>query len=146
MRLAETTKIEGFRELDAALAKLGKHTTEKALLRRIAKKALTPMLERAKALAPDDDGQLKDSIVMGSRLTRAARAQDGKTPRAGIRTFVGTASRYGFLQEYGRADAPAQPFMRPAWDTQGPKALEIVKRDLGDEIEKTAARLAKRRT
>ncbi len=39
----------------------------------------------------------------------------------------------------------AQPYMRTAWDSQKDAALGIIKNELGNEITKTAARLAKRK-
>jgi len=63
-------KVEGLRELDAALgalaAEYGK-TAGKAVLRRVADKALQPMAETARQLAPDDPAtvgkDLKASIT-----------------------------------------------------------------------------------
>ena len=143
--MAQKVKLEGFRELDKALAALGKKSTEASVLRRVAKRALEPVLEAAKTYVPVDEGKLRDSIVMGSALNKSARKQDRKEPRKGVRVFVGTASRNATPREFGSVRSPAQPFMRPAWDYNQEKALQIVKRDLGTQIEKTAARVAKKR-
>lgn len=37
-----------------------------------------------------------------------------------------------------------QPFMRPAWDEKKDEVLELIRTELGDEITKAAARLAKK--
>ena len=143
--MAKPVKLEGFRELDAALAQLPKNI-ERSLLLRVAKKAMAPVRDRAKANAPRDQGDLADSIVMqASRLTRAAKSQDRKRPKKGVRLYVGTADKAGFLQEFGTVNQPAQPFFRPAWDGEKETLIVKVGRDLGPEIEKTAKRLAKRR-
>jgi hypothetical protein len=44
--------------------------------------------------------------------------------------------------EFGNRHQAATPFVRPAWDEKQGEALEIVQRDLGEEIEKTAQRRA----
>lgn len=142
--MAAKVKLTGFKELDRALAQLGK-STERSLLRRIAVKALEPVRDRAKELAPVDDGTLRDSIVIGSRLTRGAKKADRAAPREGVRVFLGTANRNAVPREFGSVRSPAQPYFRPAWDNGKGEALEYVKDNLGAEIEKTAARIAKRK-
>lgn len=139
-------RLEGFAELDKALAEIGKKSTERALLRRVAKKALRPVLEQAKANAPVDEGRLRDSIVMGSRLTSSAKKIDRRSPRQGLRLFVGTAIRNAVPREFGTWRTRATPFMRPAWEKLKGRVLQIVISEMGPEIERTAERAAKRAT
>lgn len=143
--MADRVKVQGLRELDKALEGL-KISTAKGALRRVAKKALEPMLETAKHHVPVDEGHLRDSIVIASSgLTRRARAQDRGRVKQGIRLYLGTASRNAVPREFGSARSAAQPYMRPAWDQHKDEAVQIVARELGPEIEKTARRAAKRR-
>ena len=138
-------KLDGFAELDKALGKLS-NSLERGVLRRVARKALEPMLDQAQQLAPVDDGDLRDSIVMASSsLTKRAKQQERKEPTRGVKVFVGTASRNGVPREFGTVRSAAQPFMRPAWDSTKGKALQTVKDELAGEIERTAARAAKRK-
>ncbi len=87
------------------------------MLRRVARKALEPMLEAAKAAAPVDEGYLRDSIMIasGPLTQRARRAERGLQSR-GVKMFLGTAARTGVTTEFGTYKQAAQPFMRPAWD------------------------------
>lgn len=142
--MSDGIKVSGFAELDRALADLGKNT-ERTLLRRVATKALEPIRDRAKALAPVDDGHLRDSLVIGASLTSNAKRADRREPREGVRMFMGTANRNAVPREYGSIRSGATPFVRPAWDEGAPAALKYVQDELGGEIEKTAARAAKRK-
>lgn len=137
-------QVTGFKELDAALAELPK-ATERSVLRRVAKKALEPMLERAKELVPVDEGNLRDSLVIGTRLTSRARRADKQEPREGVRLFMGTANRNGVPREFGSVRSPAQPYMRPAWDGEKIAAFKTILTDLGDEVEKAAKRAARKK-
>lgn len=140
--MADLVRLEGFRELSDALGEL-KKGTERSVLRRVSTKALEPFVERAKELAPVDDGDLRASIVIGNKLTDRAKRADKKHPRAGVRVFAGTANRNGVPREFGGKD-PAQPFMRPAWESTKDAMLETVKADLRTEIDKAAARAARK--
>lgn len=140
----ETIKITGLRELSDALGELGK-STERSLLRRLAFRALEPVRDRAKQLVPVKKGKLRESIVIGTNLTKRAKAADKKEPRRGVRVFVGTAKRNAVAVEFGTFRIGAQAYMRPAWDSQQNRVLDFVTSELRGEIEKTAARAAKRK-
>lgn len=137
-------QISGFKEMHDALGEL-KKSTERALLKRVATKALQPFVERARMLAPVDTGYLRDSILVGTKLTRDAKRRAKKDPAQGVRVFAGTAARNGVPREFGTAKIPAHPFMRPAWAATKDIVLNNVERELRAGIEKTAARAAKRR-
>jgi len=146
-------KVEGLRELDAALgalaAEYGK-TAGKAVLRRVADKALQPMAETARQLAPDDPAtvgkDLKASITVGGKLNkRQARLARKDQNKATVTRYMGTADPAGVQNEFGNVHQAPQPFMRPAFDQHALGAIKIVASELGPEIEKTAARIAKRR-
>lgn len=139
-----TVQLTGFKELHDALGQF-KKSTERALLKRVATKALQPFAERARSLAPVDTGYLRDSIVVGTNLTRNAKRAAKKDPVEGVQVFAGTADRNAAPREFGTHDRPAHPFMRPAWEATKDGILDSVAADLRTEIEKTAARAAKRR-
>lgn len=139
-----TFKISGFAELEKALSDLPK-ATERSVLRRVGKKALEPILDRAKQLVPVDQGRLRDSLVIGSVLTGRAKRADKQEPREGVRIFMGTANRNGVPREFGTVRSAAQPFMRPAWDSEKANAFKVVLTDLGDEVEKAAKRAARKK-
>lgn len=148
-----TVRIDGLRELDAALgalaAEYGK-ASGKAALRRVADKALQPMAETARALSPDDPttqgNDLKASITVGGKLTKRQAALARKDQnKALITRYVGTADPSGLYQEFGTVTNAPQAFLRPAYEQHKAGAVKIVATELGPEIEKTAKRLAKRR-
>jgi len=135
--------LSGWRELGDALGEL-KKSTERAVLRRTAVKALTPFVERAKQLVPVHEGHLRDSIVIGTTLNSSAKAVERAEPKGGVRVFAGTANRNGVPREFGSERSPAHPFMRPAWDQTSAGMLDQIRTDLSTDIEATAARAARK--
>lgn len=145
-------RIDGLRELDASLGALGAEfgkPAAKAVLRRIGIKALEPMAELARSLAPDDPdtaNDLKASIVVGKPLNKRQRALAKKDQnKALVTVYMGTNDPAGVQQEFGNVNHGPQSFMRPAFDAEAKPTIERIKPLLGAEIEKTAARLTKRR-
>ena len=145
-----TIKITGTMELDAALAQFTK-ATAKGVLRRTGIKALGPMAETARRLAPDDpatgSNDLKASITVGAASKLNAR-QKGLERRAEGKAFVtvymGTADVSGIQQEFGNINHGPQSFMRPAFSQHAESTIREIGAILGSEIDATAARAAKR--
>lgn len=143
-----TIRVDGLKELDAALGQLPK-ATAKGVLRRVGRKALEPMAETARQLAPDDpdtsQDDLKASITVGTQLNarqkKLAKRDQGK---ALVTVYMGTADVAGVPQEFGTVNHPPQPFMRPAYERHKMQAIETVRDELGGEIERTVQRAAKR--
>lgn len=76
--------LEGFGELEAALAEVAKQATRVAITRRALQKAAVPMRDRAKQYAPIDGGNLESSIVLSTRATgEVGRAAYAATMRSG---------------------------------------------------------------
>lgn len=172
--MKSTVRVEGLKELDAALAEIGK-AAAKAVLKRVLKRAGQPIADRASQLAPDDPAtpspDLHTSIGVSAKLKNptgakefaavlksggsraeavtalrdARRASSGEDSFAMMHVGPDYKQRHGTLQEFGTAHHPPHPFMRPAFDEKKGEALEIIKRDLGAEIMKTAKRQAARR-
>lgn len=144
---ALSVSLEGFAELDKALAELPK-ATAKNVLRRVANGALQPMADMAAARAPHHTGRLAYSITVGEQRTRRANWQR-RAVRNGITMAMGPAGGLGALNyasfdEFGTVDTPAFGFMRAAWDSGAERALEYVKLNLAVEIEKSALRYARK--
>lgn len=148
-----TMQISGLRELDAALGALAEEYGKpagKAVLRRVADKALQPMAETARSMAPDDPvtggNDLKASIAVGGKLTKRQASMARKDQnKSTVTRYMGTADPAGVPQEFGTVNHGPQPFMRPAFEQEARPTIDRVGKELGPEIEKTAARLAKRR-
>lgn len=156
---ATTFKVEGLRDLDEALAELPK-ATAKNVLKRTLIKALGPMEAQAEALAPKLTGELKAGFEIGTKLSKRQMAQhrrdvgltpvmtiDGfrSNPSSAVYVFMGPhGSAKSIVQEFGSVNQGPQPYMRPAWDSNKISALESIKDDLAEEIEKARARLARK--
>jgi HK97 gp10 family phage protein len=137
-------KIEGLKQLQDALRQLP-DSTAKSVLRRVGKKRLKPVADKARSYAPKDQGELRDSIAVGTKLSKRQRRRHRKADRNDIEIFVGAGPHpQAHLQEFGTKDAPPQPFMRPAWDSEKRGVLTGIKADLWSEIKKAADRLARK--
>lgn len=147
MMARTVVKVSGLRELDRALGELPK-ATGKNVLRRTLRKAAEPIVADAAAKAPVLTGALKISIGIGSKLTKRQSLQHRKMfrdDRAAVEIFAGAGGLVQATQtEFGNEHQAADPYMRPAWDGNKDRALEIVKTELGTEIIKAARRLAKK--
>lgn len=169
MATRTTFKIEGLSELNQALGEFSKATSGNVLKRAVST-AGAMIAEEAIAIAPKDSGDLKREIKVGkakiitpgkaafaqamreggtraeaAAAARAANRAAGGTGRSAV-TQVGPTKRagQGILQEFGTAHHKAQPFMRPTWDRHGPRAIDVMKEALVEEIDKAKQRAAKR--
>lgn len=168
----DVVTIDGLSDLDKALGELPK-STARGVLHRVLRKAAAPMAAEAQRLAPDDPASgapdLHTSIDVSTKLKNptgkseyAAVMRSGGTKaeagaamraarRASNKSFAeiyvgpGKGGAHGVLQEFGTVHHGAQPFMRPAWDGNRDRALDIIADELGGEIMKAAKRLAKKR-
>lgn len=149
MRLS--SKTEGFAGLEEALVELeqltGRTNTGKNAVRRGMRKAMKRVEDRAKSLVPVDDGALRDSIT--TKNAKAQRGAGGKYLRQeGVTIVTGPTGRqeggYGAFQEFGTVNMPANPFMRPAADSQGQGVIDEVADILREEVMKSAARARKK--
>jgi HK97 gp10 family phage protein len=140
-----TAAVSGLRELDRALGELPKATARNTLIRTL-KKAGQPMADHASGLAHVLTGTLRNSAAVSTKLTKR---QAGLHKKDRSKAFAEVFAGFGGLtqaitEEFGTAEIAANPMMRPAWDAGQDGALEIIKNDLGEEIMKSAKRLAKK--
>ncbi|SMO64035.1 HK97-gp10 family putative phage morphogenesis protein [Paracoccus laeviglucosivorans] len=158
--------VQGLAELEKSLDNLSK-SVGRSVLRQSLRKAAEPMKEKAKSLAPVDDGDLRDSIIIGGLLNKSqkrARRRLTAEERSAIELYVGPSyklgqgGRHGHLVEFGTAPhiqggvfkgskhpgtAP-QPFMRPAYDAEARPTVARLGPILMQFIERAAKRQAKR--
>lgn len=137
-----TVKMEGLRELDAAL---GQFTESKR--RAIGRVALDNAGEitakAARALVPVDTGGLRESIDVSGTLSKRQKAEHQKF--AEQERFIGPDSRpQGHLREFGGDGNAPQPFMRPAWDETKDAVLKRIGDELWVGIDKAAQAAARR--
>lgn len=162
-----TVRMEGLRELERELARLGNPTTRRASARRAGVAALVPMADKARTLAPRRRNDLADSISVGTKLSgpNAGRAafgrvlQQGGTRQAAVAAMRDvqreTASQVfvymgpgrhpqAITQEFGTYFHDPQPFMRPAWDQESRATLTRIAVELWADIQKAVARAERR--
>lgn len=141
-------RLEGAEELDAALKGL-EGATAKRLSREAVVHALEPVEKAAIAAAPVRKGDLRNSIGIGTQLTRRQRRL--REPIAPIEGYVGpgvkggkagrtSGVRHGHLQEFGTAKTAPQPFLRPAWVRNMKTVFDRLGKRLWSNIERNAKR------
>lgn len=94
-----------------------------------------------RSLAPEDEGDLKESItVTGPGEQTPAYSQPGGSQAAkeneAIVTVGNSDVRYPHLVEYGTAHAPAQPFFWPAYRSLRKRSESRIKREMTKAIKK----------
>lgn len=147
--MTATIRLEGFRELDAELAKLERPTARKASARRALKKAAQPMAAAAEAMAPRGDTlTLAPSISVGTKLSKrqaSAHRKMFRDDRAAVEMFVGAGPLpSAHTQEFGTINHAPQAFMRPAFDQEVMPTLDRLKAELWADITKSIARANRR--
>lgn len=134
--------IEGLADLQHALEELPKATGTN-VLKRVLLAAAEPIAHMAESLAPVKTGRLKRSFTAGTRLTSRQKSQHVKESKVEI--FAGAGALVeAITSEFGTVKQAPRPFMRPAWDSNKNRALNDIKNDLADEIEKARQRLARK--
>lgn len=169
MAKAVSVRVDGLKELDAALGELSKGAARGAL-RRALIKAAEPMRAAAERNAPVDTGALKRSIIVTSKIdNRAGKAEYAAVMKGGgskaqavgalrdarrakgigesfAEAFMGPAksgkraSIKAVVQEFGSRKQGAQPYMRPAFDTEAQNVIDGIRGELSTEIDKTVRR------
>ena len=160
MANSTTFDFKGGKELEKALRELGDPKKAKSAARFALRKGADQIIPTAKALVPRREGHLRGSIKQ-----KAGKSRDQDTVRqiigidrnvqppeeiaradgSGTYRDPGVAGT-GPMNEFGTPDMPANPFMRPAFDSRGGRAAVTIRTELGKTIErraKAAARKAK---
>lgn len=146
-----TIKLEGFREMDAALNEFTK-ATARNILKRTALAAIQPMADDMKRRAPTQRGgdeQLKKSITASDKLGKRQSRQTQKMTT--VEVYAGPAGSDGkgappqaHMQEFGTEHHGPQPFARPAWDAGKDALLDRTRDGLAEAIEKARQRAARK--
>lgn len=137
-----SVRVEGLKELDEALREFSK-ATERNIIRRALFRAGQPIMDSAASRAPRLRGKLQASIGQGTKLTR--RQKGSHRAESGIEVFVGAGALVqAITQEFGTINHSPQPFMRPAWDENKNRSMNIFKEAMTEEIDKAAKRAARK--
>ena len=138
-----TVKVEGLRELEAALLEMTT-ATAKNVGRRALRKAAQPVADRMNAMAPEGgdspDGPLNQSYTVSTKFNKSQARQERRAGRDDVFMYVGTNDVAGIQQEFGNERHLPQPHARPAWNAETLPTLERIKGSLTDEIAKAAER------
>lgn len=140
-------KFEGGKAIEAAFRELGASASKRLGVRAL-KKVSKPIRDKAKRLAPKDEMDLEKSIEIGTRTVRSVSRPDKDEARVYVGIDESQDRRlhiYASVIEFGNSSHPAQPYFRPAWNTEGYAAIERIKPIIWDDIERTAARQAKKK-
>ena len=152
-----TIHVSGFAELGRALDELEKASTVRSLIQRVLKKAGQPVADHASSLAPvgpqrtgkgaHKAGRLKLSATVGTQLNKTQKALEKHSDSTSFtQVYIGFGPYVeAITEEFGTArGVKPHPMLRPAWDAGQIGVFESIKNDMNDEIQKTAARVAKR--
>lgn len=132
-----SNQLRRFNQRMRAIPKAARDAVQPALL-----KSADEMANAMRALAPEDSGDLKESIAVtpGGQSTPPYSQPGGSEVVAenAVKITVGdTDVRYPHLVEYGTAHAPAQPFFWPAFRTLNKRATNRIKRAIGKAVRET---------
>jgi HK97 gp10 family phage protein len=136
--------VEGLSELEKTLGELPKATAANTG-RRVLKKAGQPIIDEYKANAPRLTGHMADEAGVSTKLTRSQRRKIRKDSKDDVVMYIGAGGDPAAIQtEFGNEHQLAQPTLTPAWEAGKGKVLDDIKSGLWTEIEKSAARYARK--
>lgn len=139
--MSVTVKIEGLSELKSAFERLPR-ATGKSVMRKVLMARARPIAASARSLVPVESGELRDSIVASTKLSKS-QAREAKETASYVEVYVGAGPLpHAHLVEFGSVNNQPQPYMRPAWDGAKGALLDNFKEDLWSEIEKAVGKLA----
>lgn len=136
-------KIEGLSELRKALLELPQEL-RKGPLRSAVSAGAKVVQDRARANAPVDSGTLRRAIYRTRSKSQSSAVQE--TAIVGIRFGKKYQKRkqdawYWRFIEFGTSKLPANPFMRPAFDTTKTGQIQAIATRLAKGIARAAAKV-----
>ena len=158
-------ELKGVRDMRASLRALGKDRLIRHTIKRALKKAAEPAEKTAQRLAPrgKETGKphMADKVRVSTTLSKRQRRQQGFGAHRGnplnvAVVYIGAGPRGpAVLAEFGTGPRkhksgkstgmmPATPFMRTAWEQHKHQILRDFTKELWNQIERSAKRLARR--
>ena len=130
-------KVEGFKELEQVLIEMGEdlcygRTASRVLVPAV-KAAMQPVLQTARQIAPYDESNntskhLRDTLKLTVRVPTPRDQKSMYIEKNDI--VMGLVSvrtdKRGVSQEFGNAAVTAQPYLRPALQSQADKVVSIL--------------------
>ena len=158
-----TISFKGGREIEAAFRALGNAPAARRSGQRAVVKALEPIKETARRMAPDDPSTgagkfLKEAIKTGPRKSRdkdrvwaAVGIDKSVDPPKDVARKNGKGSYrdpgvagVAVMQEFGTEKMAANPYLGPAWEQGRGELPEFLGRAVWADIEATAKRIARK--
>jgi len=154
--------VKGLRELQDALQQLGPRVARKHLRRSVIAagrlvrddaKGRAPQYHGSVAKGHPPPGTLKRAIAAarsnsnsgpGKEVVNIYVRQFGGTGSKGVKAYSKLDAYYWRWVEFGTSKMAAQPFLRPAFDTNKERCVDTIKQVLTDGIEQEASDLGKR--
>lgn len=135
-----TIKVDGLQDLERKLLSYGDRLAKNGLRASVAAGARV-VLKEARANVPVDTGTLKRSLYM--KQIREESTNTVQTYFVGARFGKAEQKKnrdafYFPFVEFGTEKMPAQPFMRPAFESTKEAAIEAIKNKLAERVEKLA--------
>jgi HK97 gp10 family phage protein len=136
-------KLEGFKELDAALSKLPANVAKRVLQRSVTG-AMRLAIKDVKAAAPVGEVQSENSQKYG-RLSKNINVGRAKNrDKSAKSAYISTGkSFWGYFLEKGTKYIPAKPWFVPAFERASNAVLSELKKRLGEGIDKELKGLKK---
>jgi len=129
-------RLLGDKQLQRKLTNL-ELAVQKKIVRKALRAGAKPMLATAKAKVNVDTGALKANIKIKA-LKRSRRGSFGVQVTTPPREKLGIAADdpgyYPAILEYGSATNRAQPFLRPAFDDNRSRSLDVVKETIASGV------------
>lgn len=138
----ETVRVEGLADLEEALSEL-KKATAKNVLKRVLTRAGTATAQDAANEARKLSGKLQRSFGVSDKLSRRQKSQNVKESTVEVYAGPGALTQ-AITEEFGTSSQAPHPTLRPSWDRNRRAALDGIKDDLAEEIEKVRARAARK--
>jgi HK97 gp10 family phage protein len=155
-----TIKLEGIGDVDKALKALEEEFGDKLARSKVlipaVREALKPVLLQARANAPKDSGDLTKSLIVEARrpnnrdrrskyvtrtdtvIAAVTTASGKKLAKMGIKSDA-----RAIAQEFGTANHPAQPYLRPALEANAQETVSRLGQILARRIQQFRAKNSK---
>jgi len=139
-------KIEGARELEQSLLDLAEEFSSrnaKNVLRRALRDGAQIIADAGEGNAPRRSGKLSESYTVGTKLSKRQKTLHRK--ESDMEVFAGPTPHAKSVQtEFGNSHQAAHPHLRPAWDSNWRKSLDVIIEQAKVRLEATRARLVRR--
>lgn len=151
--MANRSRMTGARDIANSLNQIGRGLNQP--INAASRKALRPMLNQAKANLKANGNVESGEFLKLLTIKRDPKSRaDRPTHMVGPDAKKSPGYRKGHLIEFGTAPhwignrfhrgARAFPFLRPAFEATKDVVIQILGREIGPELEKQAARVAKK--